>query len=133
SDSTTTVTNGVITRHPWDLAAEINIATTPRKTNATILTVPSIVTSHGKKAILNDGETRPIITGSTTIPGAANGASTSSQIQQTPIGTTLTITPFIGADGSVQLDLEQKLSDVISTVTVDNNTQYVIGTRELTS
>ncbi len=114
----------------WDLAGTIALGTTKRKNNTTILTVPAVTTSHGKKAIINDGETRPIITGTTTIPGAATGATTSSQIQQQQIGTTLTVTPFIGNDGSVQLDLLQELTDVIDTVTVDNNTQYVIGTRK---
>ena len=114
----------------WDLAGTIALGTTKRKNNTTILTVPAVTTSHGKKAIINDGETRPIITGTTTIPGAATGATTNSQIQQQQIGTTLTVTPFIGNDGWVQLDLLQELTDVIDTVTVDNNTQYVIGTRK---
>ncbi|MEY4939305.1 MAG: hypothetical protein RIQ93_1040 [Verrucomicrobiota bacterium] len=113
----------------WDLAGTIALGTTRRRNNTTILTVPAVTTSHGKKAVINDGETRPVITGTTTIPGAATGATTSSQIQQQQIGTTLTVTPFIGNDGSVQLELLQELTDVIDTVTVDNNTQYVIGTR----
>ncbi len=116
-----------------DLTGIIQLGTTPRKRNATILTVPAVVTSHGKQAIINDGETRPVITGSTSIPGAAQGVTTQSQIQQQPIGTTITVTPFIGNDGSVQLDLQQELSDVTGTVTVDGNTQYIIGTRKTQS
>lgn len=117
----------------WDLAGTIGLGTTKRKNNTTILTVPAVTTSHGKQAIINDGETRPVITGTTTIPGAATGATTSSQIQPQQIGTTLTVTPFIGNDGSVQLDLQQELTDVIDTVTVDNNVQYIIGTRKSTN
>lgn len=117
----------------FDLAGTIALGTTKRKNNTTILTVPAVTTSHGKKAIINDGETRPVINGVTTIPGASTGATTQSQIQQQDIGTTLTVTPFIGTDGSVQLDLEQELTDVVDTVTVDNNTQYVIAKRKTTN
>jgi general secretion pathway protein D len=118
---------------PWDLAGVISLGTTPRKTNTTILTVPAIVTSHGKQGIINDGETRPVISGVTNYAGATAGATTSSQVTQQQIGTTLTVTPFIGNDGTVQLDIQQELSDVVGTVAVDNNTQYIIGTRKTTS
>lgn len=116
-----------------DLTGVVSLGITPRKRNATILTVPAIVTSHGKEAIIRDGETRPVVTSSTTIPGAAAGATTSSQIVQLDIGTTITLTPYIGPDGWVQLALQQHLSDVTGTVTVDSNVQYIIGERETTS
>lgn len=136
TEATIGVTNGVITRPGtsggFDLAADIAIGSTPRKNNTTILTVPAIVTAHGKKGLLTDGETRPVITGTTSIPGAASGTQTVSQIQQQQIGTTLTVTPFIGAEGFVTLDIEQELTDVTGTVIVDGNTQYVIGKRGAT-
>ncbi|HVU34270.1 MAG TPA: secretin N-terminal domain-containing protein [Opitutaceae bacterium] len=115
-----------------DLAGIISLGTSPRKTNTTILTIPAIVTSHGKQAILSDGETRPVITGATTYTGASTPA-TSSQVTQQQIGTTLTVTPYIGNDGTVQLDIQTELSNVTDTVTVDGNTQYVIGTRKTNS
>ena len=116
----------------YDLAGIVNLTTTPRKSNSTILTVPSVVTSHGNQAKFFDGETRPVVTGTTSTPSAAGTATTSSQVTQQQIGTTLTVTPFIGNDGSVQLNLVQDVSDVTGTVTVDGNTQYVIGDRSTT-
>ena len=115
-----------------DLAGIISLTTTPRKSTSTILTVPSVVTSHGNQAKFFDGETRPVVTGSTSTPNTAGSATTSSTVTQQQIGTTLTVTPFIGNDGSVQLNLVQDVSDVTGTVTVDGNTQYVIGTRQTT-
>lgn len=115
-----------------DLAGVVSLTTTPRKSNSTILTVPSVVTSHGNQAKFFDGETRPVVTGSTSTPNTAGSATTSSQVTQQEIGTTLTVTPFIGNDGSVQLNLDQNVSDVTGTVTVDGNSQYVIGTRKTT-
>ncbi len=117
----------------WDLAGLISLNTTKRKNNTTILTVPAIVTSHGKKSMITDGETRPVITGTTTYANGASSGASSSQITQQPIGTTLTVTPYIGNDGSVQLDIEQELTDVVDNVTVDGNQQYVIGNRKANS
>ncbi len=115
-----------------DLAGVISLATTPRKSNSTILTVPSVVTSHGNQAKFFDGETRPVVTGSTSTPSAAGTPTTSSSVTQQQIGTTLTVTPFIGNDGTVQLNLVQDVSDVTGTVTVDGNQQYIIGDRQTT-
>jgi general secretion pathway protein D len=133
------VANGVVTRPGktgnWDLATEIAINTTPRKGNNSITSRPAVVTSHGKPGNIFYGETRPVIVGSTTIPGGTvgGGITQSSQVQQQAIGTNLTVTPFIGQDGSVQLDIVQDVSDVTGNVTVDGNTQYIIGQRKSTS
>lgn len=134
SPANVTVDDGVITRPGasgrWDLAATISMNSTPRKSNNTIMSVPAIVTSHGKQAKIFNGETRPVVTGS--ITSGSIGGSTSTVAQQ-QIGTNLTVTPFIGVDGSVQLDIVQAVEDVIGTVPVDGNTQYIIGKRETTS
>lgn len=128
------ITNGVITRPGssgrFDLAAELSISSTLRKRNNAIVTVPAIVTSHGKQAKFFNGETRPVVTGSIT-SGTVGG--TTSTVTQQQIGTTLTVTPFIGVDGSVQLDIIQDVQDVIGTVPVDGNQQYIIGQRQTTS
>jgi general secretion pathway protein D len=140
--SSIAITNGTITRPggtgiisgPWDLAAEIALGTTPRATNSTILSVPAITTSHGKKAKFFDGETRPVVTGVVSAAGATTtGLSTSSTVTQQQIGTTLTVTPFIGTDGTVNLDVVQDVQDVTGTVQVDQNTQYIIGDRSTDS
>jgi len=131
------VSNGIITRPGTtgrrDLAAEIAIGTTPRKGSNNIVARPAIVTSHGKEGKIFYGESRPVITASTTVPGSQTGITQQSQITQQEIGTTLTVTPFIGQDGSVQIDIVQDVSDVTGNVTVDGNTQYIIGKRSSTS
>jgi general secretion pathway protein D len=117
-----------------DLAAEIAIGTTPRTRNNSIITVPAIVTSHGKQAKVFSGETRPVVTGTIqSAAGVSTGLASSSTVTQQQIGTTLTVTPFIGIDGSVQLDLVQSVQDVTGEVQVDQNTQYIIGQRETTN
>jgi len=138
------ITSGVVTRPggtnvisgPWDLAGELSITATPRKNNTNILSSPSITTTHNKEAVFFFGETRPVISGTTATPttgGTTTGFSTQSNIQQQEIGTTITVKPLIGIDGSVQLDIKQDISDVTGEVKIDNNTQYIIGKRKTTS
>jgi general secretion pathway protein D len=138
SPSMLSVANGTVTRPGTsghlDLAAEISIGTTPRKTNNTIVSHPAIVTSHGKQAKIFNGETRPVVTGTVSAAGAAaTGLASSSTVTQQQIGSTLTVTPFIGSDGSVNLDVVQSVEDVTGEVLVDSNKQYIIGRRETTS
>jgi general secretion pathway protein D len=137
-----TATAGTITRPggtgtvtgPWDLAAEISLNTSPRTRNNSITTVPATVTSHGKQAKFFNGETRPVVTGTIqSAAGVSTGLASSSTVTQQSIGTTLTVTPFIGVDGSVQLDLVGSVEDVIGEVQVDQNKQYIIGKRETTN
>ena len=119
---------------PLDLAAEISINTTPRKRQNSITTVPTVVTSHGKQAKFFNGETRPVVTGTIqSAAGVSTGLASSSTVTQQQIGTTLTVTPFIGVDGAVQLDMVQAVEDVTGEVLVDQNKQYVIGRRESTN
>ena len=80
---------------------------------------------------------QPVITGTTSTPttGAtttSSGFSTSSQVTYKDIGITLKVTPLIGDDGNIQLDVDQTVDDVISNVTIDGNQQPVIGHREAT-
>jgi general secretion pathway protein D len=119
---------------PWDLAAEIGISNTPRSRKNSIITVPTVTTSHGKQAKFFNGETRPVVTGTIqSAAGVSTGLASSSTVTQQQIGTTLTVTPFIGIDGSVQLDLVQSVEDVTGEVLVDQNKQYIIGKRESTN
>ncbi len=115
-----------------DLAATLNLSSTPRKSNTNILSVPNIVTSHNKEATLFVGESRPVITsyqntGTTT--GNNNGAGYTSNVTYKDIGIQLTVKPLIGHDGSVQLEIKQEVNDILDTVTIDGNAQPVIGSR----
>lgn len=134
SDVGATISDGIITRPGttghFDLAATLSVNSSIRKRNNSILTVPAILTSHGKQAKIFSGETRPVVTGSV-VSGAVGGITSTTTQQE--IGTTLTVTPFIGVDGSVQLELIQDVQDVIGTVPIDGNDQYIIGKRQTES
>ena len=137
------VTNGVITSPgivgtgPHDLAAEISLATTPRKNNATILSVPNIVTTHNKEARIFVGESRPVISSylndNTSTGTAAGIGGYRSTVGQQEIGIELKVKPLIGADGSVQLEITQNVDDVLGEIIIDGNPQPRIGKRETES
>jgi general secretion pathway protein D len=118
----------------FELSGIIKLTTTPRKTNSSILQTPSIVTTHNKEAEIFVGETRPVISGTTSgSSGAATGLTSSSTVTQQEIGIRLRVLPLIGSSGDVQLEIEQEVEDVLGTVKIDNNDQPRIGRRTTTS
>jgi general secretion pathway protein D len=125
------VTNGVINAD-GDLAAAVNLTTTPRKNNATILSQPNIITTHNKEGHIFVGESRPVIT-SYLNDGVASGGIGASGYRSTvgaqDIGIDLTVKPLIGNDGSVQLEIKQEVNDVLGEILIDGNLQPRIGKR----
>lgn len=113
-----------------DLVGIINLGTTPRKDNTVILSVPTITTSHAKQATIFVGETRPIVSGS--VNSGLNGGTTSTT-QQQKIGINLDVTPLIGADGSVYLDIKQDVDEVGPNVIIDGNPIPIVFTRTTSS
>ncbi len=133
--TTTTTTPNFATLVSGSLSGIVSLSTTPRKNSTTILSVPTITTTHNKEAKIFVGETIPTITG-TTSSNASVGATTpytTSSITQQEVGITITVKPLIGNDGSVQLDLKQEISDVGAPVTIDGNQQNIILKRTTSS
>lgn len=126
------------TRQPTgdvDLAAEIALTSTPRKSNATILSVPNIITTHNKEGKIFVGEQRPTIS---SYLNDSTGTSTSnsgyrSTVSYKDIGIELTVKPLIGTDGSVQLEIKQEVNDILGEITIDGNQQPRIGRRSTNS
>ncbi|AKC82562.1 type II secretory pathway, component PulD [Verrucomicrobia bacterium IMCC26134] len=118
------------TGYGQNLTGAIGIGSSPRKDNTAILSVPSIVTSHNKKAEIFVGETRPVISGTTSgSSGSSTGLTTSSSVTQQKIGIRLTVLPLIGNDGSIQLEITQVVEDILGKVIIDGNEQPIVGER----
>lgn len=137
----TEVTEAVFSRPTpgeTDLAATIALSTTPRKSNATILSQPNIITTHNKEGRIFVGEQRPVISsylndGSNSSTGNIVGTGYRSTVGQQKIGIELVVKPLIGTDGSVQLDIKQVVEDVLGEITIDGNPQPRVGNRETES
>jgi general secretion pathway protein D len=133
------ITDGLVTRPgvvgtgPLDLAALISLATTPRKSIATILSVPTIITSHSKEGRIFVGEQRPVISSylndGATAGGGTLGVGYRSTVSSKDIGIQLSVKPLIGADGAVELEIRQEVNDILGDITIDGNPQPRIGRR----
>jgi general secretion pathway protein D len=98
--------------------------------DVTILSAPTLVTTHNKEAEIAAGEKRPIITASST---DSTGTSLRSQVEMTPIGIKLKFKPLIGSNGVVQLEIQQTIDSVNGTTKIDGNDQPIVGSRSATS
>jgi general secretion pathway protein D len=129
------VTNGTVSPAAFEAVLSGNGSTTKTK----ILSADTITTTHAKEADFVVSTQQPIITGTTSEPtGVAatstnSGFSTSSSVTYQNIGIEVKVTPLIGADGSIQLTIDQKVDTHNGDVTIDNNTQPIIDHREATS
>jgi general secretion pathway protein D len=121
------ITEGVVN----PLSFKAALSDVGRRNNVKILSVPTITTTHGKAGTVTVGEKRPIISNTVNSNTGTGGTSSSYTLQD--IALVLKVTPLIGDDGSIQLEIDQKIDDVIGTVTVDTNPVPIIGTRQAVS
>jgi general secretion pathway protein D len=125
-----TVSDGIVD----PLAFKAALTDAGSRSNVNILSAPTIVTTHNKEAQVIVGQSQPLITGSTSVPNTGSaGLTTSSTVTYKDIAIDLKVTPLIGDDGSIQLKIDQKVDDILDSVTIDGNAQPVIGRRQATS
>lgn len=98
---------------------------------AKMLSRPVIVTSHNKEATIKVGQRQPIITGSTS--STVTAGTVTSQVSYEDIGLKLVITPRIGANGVVEMNVNQVIESIVGTTVIDGNSQPIIGNREANS
>jgi general secretion pathway protein D len=115
----------------YDLSGIVRLSSSGNKNSANILQTPSVTTTHNKEAEIFVGETRPVISGTTS--SNVNADTTSSTVTQQEIGVRLKVLPLIGSSGNVQLEIETEVEDVLGTVIIDGNEQPRIGRRTTTS
>jgi general secretion pathway protein D len=128
---------GVPIRSTWGpngFGIDFVLETAKTKSNVTVLSAPTIVTTHNKEATVAVGEERPVITGVVTQNNTGTtGLTTSEQVQFKDIKLELKVTPLIGSDGVVQMEIEQQIQSVVGEVTINSNSQPIVGTRTATS
>jgi len=118
--------------NPSDFSLTTDIKPTNTDSDTRVLSAPRIVVSHNEEGVINVSRSQPIITASTT-SGVSTNLNTRSSVEYRDIGIKLTVTPLIGADGTVQMVIEQTVENVIESISIDGNDQPIIGVREATS
>lgn len=133
----TNPTNGNI-----DLSGVLQLSRIKTKGRATILSAPSITTTHNKEGIIIVSTQVPTISGfvsdlssGTGGTGTTGGSSAigRTSVSEKDIGLTLSVKPLIGNDGTVQLEVKQELSEPQGTVKVDGNDQPIVSRRSTES
>ena len=118
----------------WDSLGSLSlsafVSAVDTNSRAEILSAPTIVTTHNREATIEVGERRPLITGTST---STTSEFTSSQVQYQNIGITLSVTPLIGSNNVIQLEVEQTVEDVGELVQIDGNEQPTITSRRASS
>jgi general secretion pathway protein D len=115
-----------------DFSLDLVLGTAESQSNVRVLSTPVIVVSHNQEATINVSQSRPIVTSSTSSLNNATNNSRST-VEYRDIGIQLTVKPLIGSDGTVQMEVEQLIEDVLGAVDIDGNEQPIIGKREATS
>jgi general secretion pathway protein D len=101
-----------------EFLAAINALASDNKVN--VLSSPSIMTAENKKAVINVSRSVPIVTSqqaplggtTTTGPGQTTAIVGSQSVEYKDAGIILTVTPRIGEQGTVALDVKQEFNDV---------------------
>lgn len=99
--------------------------------NITVLSAPTIVTTHNREASVKVGESRPIITGNLT--DIQNQRSIRNSVSYKDIGIELVVTPLIGQNGIIQMKIDQVIQKINGEITVDGNKQPIISKRQAVS
>ncbi len=104
-----------------------------------VLSSPSILTAENKKAVINVSRSIPIVTaqqvpiagvvsptatspGTTTTPGSLVGTQA---VEYKDAGVILTVTPRIGEQGTVALDIKQEVNEVGPTITPPGSPSFI--------
>ena len=95
--------------------------------NVKVLSAPTIVTTHSVEAEITVSEEYPIITATTT--GITSDTATKSQVEYKDIGITLIVTPYVGTDGKIQMEIRQNVDSIARYTTIDANEQPVVSKR----
>ena len=95
--------------------------------NVKVLSAPTIVTTHAQEAEVNVSEKYPIITGTTS--DISNINTTRTEVTQQDIGIKLVVTPYVGTDNMIQLEVKQNVDSIARYVEIDGNNQPVVSTR----
>jgi general secretion pathway protein D len=117
----------------FGLDTVFNVASTNDKVK--VLSAPNITNTHNSQATIAVTENYPLVTSTTT--QIQNAATVGNNVTQTvtyqQIGITLTVTPLIGDNGIIQMNITQNDENIISFIPINGIEQPIIGQREATS
>lgn len=104
----------------FGMDAIINAAKT--NANISILSSPTLLTTHAREALLKITETRPYLSSIQTKTSDTSADISNSSIEKVDAGIELTVKPLIGTNGMIQLEIDQKVDSFSdNTTTIGKN------------
>lgn len=85
--------------------------------NVSILSSPTLLTTHAREALLKITETRPYLSSVQTKTSDVGADVSNSTIEKVDAGIELTVKPLIGINGMIQLEIEQRVDSFSTEVT----------------
>lgn len=108
--------------------------TAKSNSNVSILSSPTLLTTHAREALLKISETRPYLSGIQTETLGTNDPKVSNQsVEKVDAGIELTVKPLIGLNGMIQLEIDQKVDSFGTTSKIGNVELPRINRREAKS
>ncbi len=95
-----------------------------------LLSIPTLVTTHNKEASIIDAQSFPIITSS---QSSSISDTFRQSVEYQDIGIELTVTPLIGPNDVIQLEIAQAIDDISGYETIGQNRQPIIARRQANS
>lgn len=95
--------------------------------NVKVLSSPTIVTTHSLQAEVNISDQYLIVKASTT--SLTNTDNVRTEIDKQDVGIRLEVTPFVGNDGMIQMDIRQSVDSVARYMEIDGTQQPIISKR----
>ncbi len=102
-----------------DIDAIFNMVASEGETE--LLSTPHILVRDEQTASIQVGESQPVLTGTSSTTTTADRLST---VQYRDIGSILTVTPRIGENNMITLDVSQEISEIIATSEVPNTPAF---------
>lgn len=101
--------------------------------NVSILSSPTLLTTHAREALLKITETRPYLSSMQTKAEQNSPDIVNSNIEKQEAGIELTVKPLIGMNGMIQLEIDQKVDSFTAGITVNNMALPYINRRQAKS
>lgn len=101
-----------------------------QNSNVDVLSTPYLLTTDNKEGIMSVGEKIPAIRGISSVGGAGSNLGQPVQnVQYEDVKLTFKITPHVGADNNVTLDIDQEVNELGAAEQILNSKQYRIRTK----
>ncbi|MCC5839100.1 MAG: hypothetical protein JJT96_03165 [Opitutales bacterium] len=106
---------------PGELSIDLVLQTGRVNNNVKVLSSPTIVTTHNREGSISITRRIPVITGTVATDTDLGLGNIRQNVQYTDVGIDLKVTPLIGSNGVVQLEIEQSISSETGAVGAGNN------------